>query len=106
MNQLTGILVDDFLYCGTDQFLKNVIVKQKKIFKISLQVSNSFKYLGLNVIQDEETMKISIDQYDYIEQLNPAQIDRNESNVRKLNKDEKTMFHSINGQIAWVTVIT
>ena len=106
MNQLSGILVthvDDFLYCGTDQFLENVIAKQKKIFKISTQASTSFKYLGLNVIQDEETMEITIDQHDYIEQLNPAQIDRNESNERKLNKEEKTMLRSISGQIAWVT---
>ena len=41
-----AIHVDDFIYGGTDAFLKTIIPRLKSIFKIGLEESSMVKYLG------------------------------------------------------------
>ena len=52
---LCGILlthVDDFVYCGSLNWHKNVVEKLPCILKISKKEKESFRYIGLNVFTD------------------------------------------------------
>ena len=102
-DQLIGILVchvDDFTYCGTNQFHTEVIEKLKKTFKISSEDSSCFKYLGLQVVQKDSGIVIT--QNRYIESISNVKIDRGKSNTDPLNEQEKSALRSISGQVAWV----
>ena len=102
-NKLVGILgchVDDFSYCGTTNFHRNVIDTVKRKFKISAEASSCFKYLGLMISQDKSGIKIS--QKQYIESLMTVAIPRNKNNDEKLTSEELSQLRSISGQISWV----
>ena len=101
--KLIGILVchvDDFTYCGTQTFHKEVIDKLKKTFKISADHNSSFKYLGLQVMQDDSG--ITVKQDSYIDSVTPLEIDQKKKSSTLLNENEKSQLHSISGQVAWV----
>ena len=69
-SKLVGVLishVDDFEYCGTLTWQKEVIEKLSKVFKISKNEKGSLKYVGLNIEQDAEN--IFRDQNDYCSEL-------------------------------------
>jgi len=102
-NSLCGILVvhvDDFFFCGIEEFHNQVISKIKKKFLISTEASCAFKYLGLAVSQIEN--EIEVNQNDYINTLKLVEIQRDNLNDRILDEDEKSKLRSISGQVAWV----
>ena len=71
--KLIGLLlvhVDDFLFGGTAKFKKAIIQKILDKYQISKQSSQSFVYLGWNVVQDEEG--ISMDQRQYCKGILPV----------------------------------
>ena len=71
--KLDGVLtshVDDFAYCGTERFHSEIMSTIIRRFKISCQAQGTFKYLGLNVVQQDGV--ITIDQGAYIESLESA----------------------------------
>ena len=49
---LNTIHADDFEYCGTSSWHKNVINKLCQMFKISKKEKGSFKYVGLDIKQN------------------------------------------------------
>ena len=100
---LITIHVDDFEYCGTAQWHKDVINKLCDMFKISKRQTGSFKYVGLNIEQNGE--EIFVDQQSYIDELTEISID---SNRRKqlddqLTEEEKKTLRSVCGQLLWAT---
>ena len=65
-NRLQGILcahVDDFCWVGTEQFEVRIIKLIKQSFQISLEELETFTYLGLNVQQTCNYIKIDQDSY-------------------------------------------
>ena len=81
---LDGILVihvDDFAYAGNTQWIEQVIDTFKQKFKISAQAHGCFKYIGLNVHQDDTG--ITVDQKKYVSSLKTARL----SNERLRDKD-------------------
>ena len=65
-NICEGILivhVDDFLFGGTDSFHKNVIAKLHDLFLVGLTESNGMKYLGIDVVQNNSALSMSMDEY-------------------------------------------
>ncbi len=67
--KLEGIMcvhVDDILWGGSENFIKEVIVELESMLTIGSLEKINIKYLGLNVNQDKKK-NISIDQDKYIE---------------------------------------
>ena len=105
-NKLIGILVahvDDFQYCGSESFQK-VIDNLKTTFKVSTQEQSKFKYIGVNVNQEED-MTIRIDQNEYCRQLEeiPIETPRKLQVNKPLSEEEKTHLKSAAGRIQWAT---
>ena len=94
--------VDDFVYCGTLNWHKNMVNKLLCIFKISKREKGSVKYIGLNVVQTGK--EVFVDQNSYISNLKSVEL----STERVSQKDEeltiegKSKLISINGQLLWV----
>ena len=55
---IIGCYVDDFVYCGTEQFQSDVIQRLKGMFKIGEEGSGNFKYIGLTISQQKNEVKI------------------------------------------------
>ena len=65
-NELQGIMsshIDDFCWDSTPEFWKQVINKITKVFKISSVIQDNFIYLGLQLNQEEDCVRISQEIY-------------------------------------------
>ena len=104
-NELHGIIiihVDDFLWAGSDEFKNNVIEKLCKKYVVSKFESPLFRFVGLNLKQQNNT--ITIEQYKYIERIKMIEIDtkRKIQHNEPLTEQEKTVLRSKIGQLLWV----
>ena len=104
-NNLQEILcarVDDFCWGGTEQFQVKSIKLIKKSFQISLEESETFKYLGLSVKQTCDYIKI--DQSSYINELKEVENsqEKQKNNFAQLNKDEDWQLQGLAGQLNWI----
>ena len=105
-SKLVGLIithVDDFEYCGTLKWQKQVIDNLAKIFKISKKEQGSFKYIGLNIEQDER--QVFIDQAGYVNDLKEINLSssRKKQVEDHLTEEERKQLRSICGQVLWVT---
>ena len=105
---LVCLYVDDFLYCGTSSFERNVISQVQKEFLVGSIEEDKFKYIGLNIISSPNMKKSTIDQIDYCISIEPMKISRARLNNRlsELTPEEKSEFRSIIGQLNWVATQT
>ena len=74
---LTGVIivhVDDFLFAGNEKFQNAVIANLRQTFAIGKEESKQFKYLDLNLCYQED--KITIDQKEYIKNLECVNVER------------------------------
>ena len=102
--KLVGIVachVDDFVYCGTNEFQSSVIQKLKVMFKIGEEGSANFRYVGLNVTQTRG--EIRVDQNDYVTGIEPIKLSkgRKECVDSQLTSDEKLEIKQLAGQVIW-----
>ena len=95
--------VDDFVLCGEDRFLTEVIGEVQKTFKISSHDVSSFKYLGLNIAQS--SAGIELNQNQYISNIKPIRLpsSRFTNSNAELNVDERLELKRLSGQMLWVT---
>ena len=105
LNNLDGMLVchvDDFAFTGTKNFHDTVIGSLKKLLKISSHDTESFKYLCLDVTQDER--EITILQDNYINSITPVVYikSRASSDTADLTKDKVLQLKRFSGQMNWV----
>lgn len=106
---LTGILamhVDDFVFCGNTEFERDVIATLKEKFKVGSHESGTFKYVGLNVNQQENG--ITVEQDLYVSSISPIEISKGRI-LRKndeLNEEEKHELKRLAGQMMWVSTQT
>ena len=101
--KLIGLLlvhVDDFLFGGTAKFKKAIIQKILDKYQISKQSSQSFVYLGWNVVQDEEG--ISMDQREYCKGILPVLPLPKKKDDELLSADEKKSYQGLLGKLNWL----
>ena len=88
-NQLAGMFilhVDDFLYSGSQTFLKTVVQKVCEIYKIGSKGTDIFKYIGLEVSTNRNETTLS--QSMYVKSIKEIPI----TPSRKLRKNDKVTF--------------
>ena len=78
---LICIYVDDFLYAGTENFYRNVILKLKEKFLIGSTESMAFTYVGLSIKSYADG--ITIDQSQYIAGIERIPISKERALERK-----------------------
>ena len=105
-NKLQGIVcihVDDLLYAGSSNFIKNIIQSTMKKFKISKVGFKVFKYLGWNITQEED--HVFVDQKDYSKGIKPINLpcDKSTSESVLLSKEEKKAYQGLLGQLLWIS---
>ena len=101
--KLQGVLaahVDDFFWAGTDLFKEKIIDNLITKFKISSDLHDSFKFLGLQVHQEESG--ITVRQNSYAEQVQSINISEDKDKRRPLEDEERAMYRKTIGQIGWV----
>ena len=104
-DSLEGIVcihVDDFCWGGSKQFEDFVISKLEKDFLVGTTDSGNFKYVGLNIKQEREGIRL--DQENYIKSLHQIEISQRKSQRRNMNLNEEEMhqFRSVVGQLNWI----
>ncbi len=99
---LFAMHVDDFIWSGTPEFERNVIDNIRSAFKTGKQAQGVFKYIGLKVTHDDESIKM--DQHSYIETMQdiPLTCSRSSQKLEPLNKEEASQLRSAVGQLNWV----
>ena len=102
-NGLAGILavhVDDFLWAGSKAF-ETIIVRIRKMFNVGKEACNSFKYIGLELSQNDE--KIILSQKDYTGMLKIVSVDKNREKTSPLSANEQSILRSKVGQLLWLS---
>ena len=104
-NSLNGVItvyVDDFLFAGNEKFQNTVIANLWQTFAIGKEESKQFKYLGLNLCYQEDT--ITKDQKEYITNLECVNIECHLTyNLSELlSNDIKDILKQKVSQLLWV----
>ena len=101
--KLAGLVaghVDDFFWCGSAEFEKQVIDEITSRFQISSDLHDSFTFLGLKVHQLPSGVVLNQDNYaDKIQYL-PQQSEA--SKLKECTNDEKDALRSAIGQLSWI----
>ena len=92
------------IFGGTVEFHKNVIEKLKFIFKFGAEESNAFKYVGIEISQNDD-YSINIQQLNYIQSFEEIPIRKQPKNDVLIDK-EKTLCRRIVGQLNWMAGIS
>ena len=94
--------VDDFLYGGSKTFHSSIIPKIRTIFLVGSEESNSLRYLGLNITENDEGIELSTKGYGLsCEEITTKSLGTDRD--RKLSPSEITSLKKLSGQLNWVT---
>ena len=94
--------VDDFIISGSDEFLDQTIAEIKTRFKVSSECEGMFKYIGLEIEQNNDGIQIS--QTGYSNDLSQMQSNSDDSySDAPLNAEQKRNLKSIAGQLLWIS---
>ena len=104
--QLHGIItmhVDDLQYCGSPEFLADVINPMFTQFRFGMEMRGDFRCLGWDLKQNAQSL--TIDQMEYIDhKISPVDIDvAGRDNEEELNAEEISKMRGIIGKFRWVT---
>ena len=99
--------VDDMIWGGTDKFYHHVIEKLCAIFEIGVTNSRAFKYVGIDVFQNQDN-SITISQNNFCNSINPIDIprDRLANKEDPIRDNERTMLRGVIGQLNWLAGIS
>ena len=105
--KLIGLLlvfVDDLLWGGDKFFENTVIQKLKTTFTVGCEQSRVFKYVGINLIQEED-YSITLDQVAYINSINtiPITSERSTQINDTVTADERKQLRSALGKLNWIS---
>jgi hypothetical protein len=102
--ELSGLLVchvDDILYGGQLEFHHQVISRLRSTFSIGLEENTKLKYLGLNVTQTSECIKVSTSKYaKSLKEITLVDINQK---GKGFSPDQITILRQFSGQINWLT---
>ena len=103
---IVTVHVDDMLYFGAAEFHNIVMNRFKLMFKISREEESSFKYLGVNILQDYTG--ITLEQKAYVEGLSEDLVNKSElqNKERLATESEKKSFRHGVGQLGWLESTT
>ena len=94
--------VDDFILCGSEGFLSVVISEIKNRFRVSSECDGMFKYIGLQIEQNGEDIKIS--QNLYAHDVTPFHLNSQDSyNETQIYPAQKRDLRSLVGQLLWIS---
>ena len=101
------LYVDDFLWCGTEDFETKIIEKFNKLFLIGSRASKAFKYIGLN-IENRPNDCVTVDQFDYARTLKSIPVSRERAGLKSsmLSTGEKSEYRALLGQLNWIATHT
>ena len=102
---LEGVIivhVDDLLFFGTEGFIEHVISPFKKVFKISREDAEMFKYVGINI--EQKNGLLSLDQREYLDSLKTDLLSKDamKDKLRFVDEKEKLIFKQAVGQLGWM----
>ena len=106
---LEGIFVmhvDDFLFAGTDAFNKTVIDPIVRKYKVGKRQVDNFRYVGLDIIQDESGIRVNQNEYGTEIQEIPISSRRKSDRTSPLNKQEMHTLRATAGQLNWMATQT
>lgn len=94
--------VDDFLWGGTKRFENVVIAQIRNHFQVKEQCKNIFRYIGLNIVQNEQG--VTVDQNEYCKSLKSINVSAGRGLHKNMecNEEEKECFRSLVGQLGWL----
>ena len=97
--------VDDFLYAGTENFT-TVITKIQEKFKVGKHMEGNFRYVGLDIIQTEESA--IAEQNIYISSIQPIPLSFKCTSEKyaELNQKEISELRAVIGQLNWLSATT
>ena len=85
---------------GSHWFEQNVLQKLRDVFCVGKESCESFKYIGLNLSQDGETIVLS--QNDYANSMNTVPVQKERVKTSQLTSAEQTALRSKIGQLLWL----
>lgn len=98
--------VDDFLFAGSEAFNKNVIDKVVEKYKVGRREIESFRYVGLDIEQDESGIRMNQDEYVMEMEEIPVTYKRKMERSSPLTKVEMQNLRATAGQLNWVATQT
>ena len=104
-DKLQGVLslhVDDFCWEGTEWFRQKVTDPIRKKFLISKEETETFKYLGLQITQNKDEIKIH--QKGHIGEIQKIKFDNPSQKDRRLAPHETQQLRRVAGQLNWVSM--
>jgi hypothetical protein len=107
--KLAGLIcvhVDDLFWAGTDDFQKLVVDAIYGEFSVGSSNSGSFKYIGVNIEQHGDHIRLS--QHDYISSLEEIELSGQRASHRSsdLGKCESEQYQVLTGQLLWLAAQT
>ena len=98
--------VDDVLYFGSERFLCDVMRPFKQVFQISKDVSQAFRYLGIDIKPKRNGIVLS--QNNYLSSLNSNLLvdEVKKDRTRYADENEKKLYKSAIGQLGWLTSVS
>ena len=98
--------VDDFYYGGVDSFCTALMKNIKSIFSLSSESCGSFRYVGFDVVQNNEN--ITFNQTSYLECVKPIMINRQRESMKDepLTREEQREIRGRCGQLNWLSTHT
>ena len=103
-NKLQGLFcchVDDFYYMGCGEFHDSVVQHIRNKFQLSKEVEGAFKFLGISLVQEENSIIMS--QQDYIDTICPIPLPKGFQMQKKLDRSEARLLKGLLGQLQWVS---
>ena len=104
-SKLAGLFVlhvDDFFYAGTKSFITNVIDKICLKFQIGSQGTNCFKYIGLEITHDNDSITLAQNEYSILVNEIPITITRMMHKRDEVSCLEKKQLRSLIGKLNWI----
>ena len=99
---LIAMHVDDFIWCGTDQFENTIINSVRTTFKVSKESKKAFRYLGVDLRQNRGTLLL--DQNNYVESIQPVLIPNAIDRNLEVDPTLRTSYKALIGQISWACI--
>ena len=108
-DSLHGIIcihVDDLIWAGTDDFKTLVIMKLDKTFCVGSVACGKFKYLGVDINQQDNVIFVS--QKSYVAELSQLELDKMRAQQRQdsLSAHEKRELQVKVGMLNWLSTQT
>ena len=103
-NKLIGVLithVDDFQYCGSEEWKMTVVEELKNTFDVSREEKQDFKFIGVEIQQ--KPTGVYVNQNDYCAELIEIEIgtQRKLQTSKSLNEKEKKDLKMAAGKLLW-----